>query len=109
MRIAPVEPSLNGAKVRLHGYVVPMSGDASFVREFLLVPYFGACIHVPPPPANQVVHVLLDKSVKSRLRTMSAVWVSGIIRVERFSSVMGDAGYAMQGMAVEPYVRSDTK
>jgi len=102
---APIEPSLQGAKVRLHGYVVPMSGDASIVREFLLVPYFGACIHVPPPPANQVIHVLMDKPLKSRLRTMSAVWVSGIMRVERFASVMGDAGYAMRGLVVEPYLR----
>ncbi|KAF7963972.1 hypothetical protein AWV80_03655 [Cupriavidus sp. UYMU48A] len=106
---APVEPSLNGAKVRLHGYVVPMSGEATTVREFLLIPYFGACIHVPPPPANQVVHVRMEKPLTSRLRRMNAVWVSGIMRVERFTSVMGDAGYAMRGMAVEPYVRSDAK
>jgi len=101
---APVEPSLQGARARLRGYVVPMSGDAGIVREFLLVPYFGACIHVPPPPANQVVHVLMEKPLRNRLRTMSSVWVSGTLRIERFSSVMGDAGYAMRGSLVEPYV-----
>lgn len=104
-KAAPVDPSLQGARVRMRGYVVPMSGDATIGREFLLVPYFGACIHVPPPPANQVVHVRMDAPPRFRLRTMSTVWVSGVLRVERSSSVMGDAGYAMRGIAVDPYVR----
>lgn len=102
---APVERSLNGARVRLPGYVVPMSGDARIFNEFLLVPYFGACIHVPPSPANQIVHVKLDKPSRTPLRVMRAVWVSGTMRVERFSSAMGDAGYALHGASVELYTR----
>ena len=50
-------PELNGCEVRLPGYLVPLEGQAGEWKEFLLVPYFGACIHSPPPPANQIVHV----------------------------------------------------
>jgi uncharacterized protein len=53
-----VNKSLEGATVRLPGFIVPLEGvkDGS-VSEFLLVPYFGSCIHVPPPPPNQIVYV----------------------------------------------------
>lgn len=102
---APVERSLDGVRARLPGYVVPMSGDARIIGEFLLVPYFGACIHVPPPPANQIVHVKLDKPSRTPLRVMRAVWVTGTLRVERLTSAMGDAGYAMHGASVETYTR----
>src|SRR5690606_41234775 len=54
---APMVPSLNGKKIRIPGYVVQLEGDADKVTQFLLVPYFGACIHVPPPPPNQIILV----------------------------------------------------
>ena len=54
--------SLNGQYVKLPGYVVPLESDAGgLLSEFLLVPYYGACIHVPPPPSNQIVYVRLNK------------------------------------------------
>src|SRR4051812_19776056 len=55
---APVRFELQGSRVRLPGYVVPLDEARGGVKEFLLVPYFGACIHVPPPPANQIVHAV---------------------------------------------------
>ena len=54
---APTNPKMDGARVRLPGYVVPLEEVKGELKEFLLVPYFGACIHSPPPPANQIVHV----------------------------------------------------
>ena len=53
---APTNPKMDGARVRLPGYVVPLEEVKGDFKEFLLVPYFGACIHSPPPPANQIVH-----------------------------------------------------
>ena len=45
----------NGKQVKLPGFVVPLEySDKGRVKEFLLVPYFGACIHYPPPPPNQI-------------------------------------------------------
>jgi len=103
---APINPALAGASIRLPGYVVPLDQAKGELKEFLLVPYFGACIHTPPPP-NQIVHVVLAKPAKGFL-AMSAVWVSGVLDVRRNDSAMGVSGYAMQAAAVarhEPAVR----
>ena len=68
-----VVAELNGKRVRIGGYVVPLDFEATTIKEFLLVPFVGACIHVPPPPANQIVYVKADKGfadhrpVRSRL------------------------------------------
>lgn len=56
---APLKHTLDGVQVRISGYVVPLAGDMHGLTELLLVPYFDACIHSPPPPANQVVWVRL--------------------------------------------------
>lgn len=102
---APVEPSLDGAAVRIAGFVVSLDGEGEAIREFLLVPYFGACIHVPSPPANQVIHVRTDKPLAG-LRSMDTVWISGAMRVERADTMMGYAGYAMPAANVQPYLAS---
>lgn len=103
---APTRPELNGARLRLPGYVVPLEASLDGLKEFLLVPYFGACIHSPPPPANQIVHVRLSKP--ARIKTMEAVWVSGVLSTGRNDTSMGASGYAMAADAVEPY-RGDEK
>ena len=56
---APVVEALNGQHVKIPGFVVPLDASGETVKEILLVPYFGACVHVPPPPSNQIVHVTL--------------------------------------------------
>lgn len=99
---APVVEALEGQRVRLPGFVVPLEADEQEIREFLLVPYFGACIHVPPPPANQLIHVVPDKPVKASLNMMP-VWVNGVIGLERLDSGMGVSGYRMRGIGVEAY------
>ena len=99
---APVVTQLNGARVRIPGFVVPLEGDARTIREFLLVPYFGACIHVPPPPANQLIHVLPDKPVPAKWN-MVPVWVNGELSVSRFDSELGNAGYQLRAVKVEEY------
>jgi hypothetical protein len=99
---APTNPAMNGAKVRLPGYVVPLEETRDGLKEFLLVPYFGACIHVPPPPANQIIHVVSDRPLKD-VHSMDAVWVSGTLKTVRQDSEMGKSGYQMQAVAVKPY------
>ncbi|MDY0047961.1 MAG: DUF3299 domain-containing protein [Thauera propionica] len=99
---APVVDRFSGQQVRIPGFVVPLESDGKTIREFLLVPYFGACVHVPPPPANQLIHVIPDKPVPAGLN-MSPVWVNGVLNVGRVESEMGSAGYQMRGMKVEEY------
>lgn len=99
---APLVERFNGQRVRIPGFLVPLEGDGKTIREFLLVPYFGACVHVPPPPANQLIHVIPDKPVAAGLNMMP-VWVNGVINVARFDSELGNAGYQVRGIKVEEY------
>jgi uncharacterized protein len=100
---APVNPALVGQAVRLPGFVVPLEETKDGLKEFLLVPYFGACIHSPPPPSNQIVHVL-PKSAAKGLRSMDTVWISGTLAMVKTDSYMGAASYRIEATLVEPYV-----
>jgi len=99
---APVEPSLNGERIRIPGFVIPLEKSGNKVSEFLLVPYFGACIHTPPPPPNQIVHVKASKPV-ANMRTMDTMWVSGTMQTRASETEMGQAGYQLKAERVEPY------
>lgn len=99
---APTEPALNGAKVRLPGYLVPLEEGPAGHTEFLLVPYFGACIHTPPPPANQIVLVQPARPAAG-YRSMDTVWVSGVLKAARGNSMMGVSGYRLEAAQVERY------
>lgn len=99
---APVNNELAGQLVRLPGFVVPLEKAGDQLIEFLLVPYFGACVHTPPPPANQIIHVRVDKPVAG-FRSMDPVWVEGVITIDRHTSWMGTSGYRMTARLVEPY------
>lgn len=99
---APTNPKMDGAAIRLAGYIVPLEQVKGELKEFLLVPYFGACIHSPPPPANQIVHVVADRPVKG-YRSMDTVWVNGRLQTFRQDSSMGVSSYRLQAAAVERY------
>lgn len=95
--------SLNGQYVKLPGYVVPLESDAGGeLREFLLVPYFGACIHVPPPPSNQIVYVKLKKPWL--LKSMEdPVWVTGTMATQLWTNDAADADYVLTADSVEKF------
>ena len=103
---APANKTLGGKLVSIAGFVAPLDflgGDQ--LSEFLLVPYFGACIHVPPPPANQIVYVILDKP--TGIQMMDTVTVYGKLEIEKSESDIGDAGYRIKAVAVEPYAADE--
>lgn len=97
---APLVETIHGSDVRLPGYVVPLEQAREGLREFLLVPYFGACIHSPPPAANQILLCTPRTPVKG-LRSMEAVWVSGRLTVARAQTEMGRTGYALAATSVQ--------
>ncbi|MEY8879530.1 MAG: DUF3299 domain-containing protein, partial [Leptothrix sp. (in: b-proteobacteria)] len=99
---APVNSALVGQAVRLPGFIVPLEDGKEGLKEFLLVPYFGACIHSPPPPANQIVHVL-PKSPAKGFRSMDPVWISGVLATAHTDSYMGAASYRIEAVSVAPY------
>jgi hypothetical protein len=84
-----VNEDLVGMSVRLPGYVLPLEFKDRKAVEFLLVPTVGACIHTPPPPANQVVHVVYPKGIEVN-GLFTPVWITGTMVAQ--SSVL-DVGY----------------
>ena len=99
---APVITALNGQQVKIPGFVVPLEGSATMTTEFLLVPYFGACIHVPPPPSNQIVHVKFEEGVPID-NLYDAVWVSGTLSTDGWSGDIATVGYTLAGVSVTPF------
>mgnify|MGYP001812179374 FL=1 len=103
-------PELDGANVRIAGYLLPIEFKGDKVTEFLLVPFVGACIHVPPPPANQIVHVRYNEGFKTR-GVFAPVWVNGAMATrlsrENLHLVDGAAdvsvGYRLVAKSVESY------
>jgi hypothetical protein len=102
---APVVENLDGKRVRIGGYVVPLDFEATRVKEFLLVPFVGACIHVPPPPANQIVYVKAEKGFDVQ-GTFDAVSVTGTLTVTPAFTGLAEAGYTLTAETVEPAPKS---
>ena len=96
---APVVQEWNGKKVRLTGYVVVLEGDENGTTEFLLVPFYGSCIHVPPPPSNQVVHVVTNEPVAAAVM-FNSVWVMGTLTTVQAKTSLASAGYQIKGAQV---------
>src|SRR5690606_36812972 len=93
-------PTMNGKEIRLGGYLVPLETDAKGRSTlFSLVPYPGACIHVPPPPPNQLVLVRYPKGLKIDDIYMP-MWVIGTLKVEKVSNDLSDAAYALEAAQV---------
>lgn len=98
-----VVPELNGKRVRLPGYVVPLDYRAdSKHKNFLLVPYFGACLHTPPPPPNQIVSVSAAEPVEIS-SIYNPVWIEGELITGKYSTDLADSAYELELTKLEPY------
>jgi len=98
-----VVDSLNGIKIRLPGYIVPLDFSAKSEHgEFLLVPYFGACLHTPPPPPNQIIFVKANPAAKIP-NINEPVWLEGTMKTGKFSSELGNSAYELSLSKLEPY------
>ena len=106
-----VNAALDGTVIRLPGYLLPLEYSGKDVSEFLLVPWVGACIHTPPPPPNQIVHVKSDKPVSTAGGMFAPVWVTGQLSTKGAKASLYlmdgasevDAGYSLHASKVEPY------
>lgn len=98
-----VNKELDGQNVRLPGFIVPLDiGKDGLVSEFFLVPYFGACIHVPPPPPNQIVYVRMAKGIALD-SIYDAYWITGRLKLQNKTTRLGAAAYHLAGEKVELY------
>jgi hypothetical protein len=94
---------LDGKLVRIPGFVVPLDDFQEDGAEFLLVPYYGACVHTPPPPPNQIVMVEMEGKKAIKLNLFDAIWMSGRLKISSVESPYGTVGYQLEGLKVEPY------
>jgi hypothetical protein len=105
-----VNATLDGQIVRIPGYLLPLEFSGKQVSEFLLVPWVGACIHTPPPPPNQIVHVKTDKPFEFG-GLFAPVWVTGRMSTAAAKKSLYlidgsadiDIGYSLHASQVEPY------
>ena len=100
---AKVVEKYNNTKVRVPGFIVPLEFDSEQnVTSFFLVPYFGACIHVPPPPPNQIIFVSGAKNLKADM-IYSPFWISGTLTTEVMTHDLGQSAYSIKADTIEEY------
>jgi hypothetical protein len=92
--------ALAGKAIRIPGFMVPLEDEQQAVTEFLLVPSPQACIHVPPPPPNQMIYVKMKKGTEV---AQGPIWVYGTLNLVTQKSMYGDASFELVGELVEPY------
>lgn len=96
--------AMDGVRGRLPGYIVPLESDAqNRVTEFFLVPYYGACIHVPPPPGNQIVYVKPAEPVEN-VEIWNPYWIEGTMRIRDEKNDVASASYSFEAEDVRPYL-----
>ena len=98
-----VVSELNGESIRIPGFIVPLEfNDDQTITQFFLVPYFGACIHMPPPPPNQMVFVNYPKGLKLNA-LYDPFWISGVLKTSLQENDMATSAYAMDMQTFESY------
>ena len=96
--------ALDGKRVKIAAFIVPLEDDMQESDEFLLVPYFGACVHTPPPPANQMIYVKMRGAKSVKIGWWDPVMFEGVIHLRNVESTYGDTSYEMEGLDSKPYV-----
>jgi hypothetical protein len=98
-----VVTEMNGKLIRIPGFIVPLEfDDNQVVTEFFLVPFFGACIHVPPPPPNQIIYVKYPKGIELK-NLYDPFWITGIIKTSLTENDIATSSYSMWMKSFEPY------
>jgi hypothetical protein len=92
----------NGKIVRLPGFIIPIEYSGSGVTAFILVPFVGACVHVPPPPANQLVFVTTQTPYENA-GLFEAVNVIGMFGTASMTTQLAEIGYALSADQIEPF------
>ena len=97
-----VRLELHDKKIKIAGFAVPLEMDDKNVSEFLFAPYFGACIHVPPPPLNQMIYVKTSEGIPIE-RLSDIVYLTGVLKTKSFNLEMIEIGYQMTVEKIEDY------
>jgi hypothetical protein len=94
----------NNQSVRIPGFVVPLEfDDEQTITQFFLVPYFGACIHMPPPPPNQLIYVSYPEGLKLDA-LYDPFWVTGLLKTSLIENETAISAYAIDVYSIMPYI-----
>jgi len=95
--------SYNNKKLRIPGFIVPLeSEEGKRISEFFIVPYFGACLHMPPPPPNQIIYVKFEQGVDLK-SLYDAFWFEGTLTINTVENELGTSAYQLKLDNVLPY------
>ncbi|MGR5269064.1 DUF3299 domain-containing protein [Vibrio astriarenae] len=100
IKFGSTREDLIDTNIRIQGFIIPLEGDFTLLREFLLVPFIGACIHVPPPPPNQMIYVKSEKGIAAQ-ELWAGVAVTGTIKAETIDNELATIGYSMDLIDME--------
>ncbi|WP_316015007.1 DUF3299 domain-containing protein [Roseobacter sp. HKCCA0434] len=93
---------LDGAEIKMPGYIIPLDVEGDAMTSFMLVPYIGACIHTPPPPPNQLVFVETEEPWPLE-QIWDAIWVYGRMTARLQDTELGETGYEIAAERIEIY------
>jgi len=93
---------LNGSNIKIPGFMIPLEDNQDFVNEFLFVPSPMACIHVPPPPPNQIIHVKMASGKKAKM-TYGPIWLEGKFLISENGGKKLKTSFEMIGSRTHPY------
>ena len=97
-----LNPKLNGAYIKMPGYIIPIDISSAGVTSFVLVPYVGACIHTPPPPPNQLVFVTTVEPWPND-DLWDPVWVTGKMQHDFQDTEVAQTGYLLKADLMEVF------
>ena len=101
---APMNNALEGKRIKIPGFIAPLEHNNGLISEFLLVPYAGACMHTPAPPANQTVMIISKKGKGIASKDIfRPIWVTGRLELVNEKTEIGNAGYRINNAVVELY------
>jgi hypothetical protein len=94
---------LNNKSIRIPGFIVPVDfQDRQVVTRFLLVPYFGACIHEPAPPPNQTIYAEFEPGYQLE-SLWDPFWIEGTLMTSRVEEELATASYTLRAEKIEPF------
>ncbi|NTS78200.1 DUF3299 domain-containing protein [Catenovulum sp. SM1970] len=94
---------MNNQAIKIPGFIVPLEfNEDRTISRFFLVPYFGACLHMPPPPPNQIIFVTAEPAIEFQ-SLYDAFWISGMLKTKMFESEMATSAYTLDLADIEYY------
>ncbi|WP_163930947.1 DUF3299 domain-containing protein [Paraferrimonas sp. SM1919] len=102
---ATVIEAFDNVAIKLPGFIVPLAYNKDKkITEFFIVPYFGACLHMPPPPPNQMIYAKIEEGIELQGTTYDPFWFEGTVAIELTEREMGTAAYELKVDTIKPYM-----